>query len=73
MQRAIIAFEYVINGKTISVQCEPNFPIADAKEGAYQFLKDIGKIEEPQAEAQKKAEEEAKQKQAEEQLKEESA
>lgn len=63
MQKIMVEFSYKINDKDYRIQCEPNSPIADVKECAYLFLKDIGaiedhnKIQQQQAESAKAAEE----------------
>lgn len=67
MQKVLIEFEYEVNGKKYRLQSEPNAPIADAKEVAFLFLKDLGLIED----AAKQKEEELKKEAASEQEKQE--
>ncbi len=67
MQKILIEFTYVINGKEYCAQCEPNSPLPDVKEFAYMFMKELGQIEDQQnmQVQQSKAAEEASKKEEE--------
>jgi transcriptional regulator of acetoin/glycerol metabolism len=56
MQKMMIEFSYKINDKDYRIQCDPNSPIADVKEAAYLFMKDIGQIEDQQKQQQQQVE-----------------
>ena len=45
MQRILIEFSYEINGKKMVIQCEPNFPIPDYKEGLFMAMREAGAVE----------------------------
>lgn len=57
MQKVFLELCQMINGKEFRFQCDPNSPLADAKEFLFLSLKWIGQIEDANKASQKPAEE----------------